>query len=132
MSERCAQCGMTPNPDGSYACGPSQQRTQKSAREAELEDLLRSAHCIALRKGQGTAWERFAASISKLGIGSITARTYRILPDDPAEGPKPDKNVLVPPYVMTTEGFDPSKCEKINEENLAEYRQKLEDQKRTV
>lgn len=47
-----------------------------------LEDLLRSARCIAERKGEGTAWERFSASIGAVGIGSITARVYRVLPDD--------------------------------------------------
>ena len=47
-----------------------------------LEDLLRSAHAIALRKGADTAWERFAESIQRLGIGPVTARTYRIIPSD--------------------------------------------------
>lgn len=54
----------------------------RSDRERDLEDLLRAAHCIALRKGEGTAWERFAASIKEMGIGSVTARTYRVLPDE--------------------------------------------------
>lgn len=48
----------------------------------QLTDLLRSAHVIALRKGADTAWERFAASIQKAGIGSVTARVYRVLPSD--------------------------------------------------
>lgn len=52
-------------------------------RIVELEDLLRSARCIAQRKGEGTAWDRFDASIATLGIGSITARVYTVLPDDP-------------------------------------------------
>lgn len=51
-------------------------------REKELEELLRSACCIAERKGENVAWERFAASIRKLGINGITARTYRILESD--------------------------------------------------
>ncbi len=50
--------------------------------EHELTDLLRSAHCIADRKGEDVAWERFADSISRAGIGSVTARTYRLLPSD--------------------------------------------------
>ena len=55
----------------------------KAADEIEaLRDLLRSARAIAQRKGEGTAWERFDASIFRMGIGSITARTYRILPSD--------------------------------------------------
>jgi len=48
-----------------------------------LEDLLRSARCIAQRKGADTAWERFDASVAKAGVGSITARVYKVLPDDP-------------------------------------------------
>lgn len=51
-------------------------------RESEFIELLRSAHCIAERKGEDVAWDRFADSISKLGIGSVTARTYRVLPSD--------------------------------------------------
>jgi hypothetical protein len=48
----------------------------------EMIQLLRSAAAIADRRGQDVAWERFAASIRKLGIGWITARTYRVLPSD--------------------------------------------------
>ncbi len=55
---------------------------QPTKRELELEELLRSAHAIASRKGVGTAWERFAESIAKAGIGNITARTYRTLESD--------------------------------------------------
>jgi len=55
---------------------------QRSTRELELEELLRSAHAIALRKGDGTAWERFATSIQKQGVGSVTPRTYRVLEGD--------------------------------------------------
>ena len=54
----------------------------KTAREIELEELLRSACAIADRKGAGTAWERFAASVHALGLNGITARTYRVLPSD--------------------------------------------------
>lgn len=61
----------------------SQFATAKTKRELDLEELLRSAHCIALRNGEGTAWERFAESIQKAGVGSVTARTYRVLPTDP-------------------------------------------------
>lgn len=49
----------------------------------ELEDLLRSARCIAQRNGADTAWDRFDASIAQAGVGSITARVYKVLPDDP-------------------------------------------------
>ena len=51
-------------------------------RESELTELLRSAHCIAERKGEDVSWDRFAASILNAGIGSVTARTYKVLPSD--------------------------------------------------
>lgn len=53
-----------------------------SEREKALEDLLRSACAIADRKGEDTAWERFAASVHALGLTGVTARTYRVLPSD--------------------------------------------------
>lgn len=52
------------------------------AREREMADLLRSACAIAEREGAGTHWGRFIASIHKLGLSGITARTYRVLPSD--------------------------------------------------
>ena len=55
----------------------SQFATAKTKRELELEYLLRSAHAIAARKGEDTAWETFAKSIQKAGIGSVTARVYK-------------------------------------------------------
>lgn len=51
-------------------------------REFILTDLLRSARCIAERRGENVAWERFSESIGKEGIGSVTPRTYKILPSD--------------------------------------------------
>ena len=48
-------------------------------RELELTELLRSAHHIAKRQGEDVAWERFAKSIHDAGIGSVTARTYRVI-----------------------------------------------------
>lgn len=51
-------------------------------RECELTELLQSAHCIAERKGEDVAWERFAASVKNAGIGNVTARTYRMLSGD--------------------------------------------------
>jgi hypothetical protein len=48
----------------------------------EMQELLRSAHAIADRKGENTHWKRFSESITKVGIGPVTARTYRILPSD--------------------------------------------------
>ncbi len=47
--------------------------------QAEMVELLRSAHNIALRKGEDVAWERFAESIANIGIGPVTARVYKVL-----------------------------------------------------
>lgn len=52
------------------------------ARVKEMEELLISARTICQRQGAETAWERFDESIAKLGIGSITARVYKVLPSD--------------------------------------------------
>jgi hypothetical protein len=60
----------------------SQVATAKTKREREMEELLRSALAIAERGGRDTHWGRFAASIAALGLNSVTARTYRILPSD--------------------------------------------------
>ena len=49
-----------------------------------LEDLLTSARAIAERRGQDTAWERFSERLGECGIGSITAKTFRVLPGDAA------------------------------------------------
>lgn len=62
----------------------SQIATAKTARELELEDVLRSAHAIAARNGEDTAWERFAARIQEMGIGSITPRVFKVLRDHDA------------------------------------------------
>ena len=45
--------------------------------EKEIEQLLHSAKCIADREGKDTNWGAFAASLQKIGISGITARTYR-------------------------------------------------------
>lgn len=50
---------------------------REKKRAEAMEELLRSAHAIADRGGVDTAWETFAASIQMLGIGAVTARTYR-------------------------------------------------------
>lgn len=63
----------------------SQFATAKTKRELELEDLLTSARCIAEREGKETHWKRFDARIESFGIGSITAKTFRILPSDKEE-----------------------------------------------
>lgn len=60
----------------------SQVTQAKTPRELHLEDLLRSAHAIAVRKGENTAWERFAKQISDAGIGAITPKTFRVPPGD--------------------------------------------------
>jgi len=60
----------------------SQVTKAKTARELELEDLLTSAHAIAIRKGEETSWSRFEARLTAAGIGRITPKTFRILPGD--------------------------------------------------
>lgn len=60
----------------------SQVTNAKTAREIELEDLLTSARAIAERGGEGTAWVRFSNRLAEAGIGSITPKTFRILPGD--------------------------------------------------
>ena len=58
----------------------------------ELSDLLTSARAIAERKGEGTHWERFSERLGAAGIGSITPRTFRVLPSD---SPPPAPDVLI-------------------------------------
>lgn len=48
----------------------------------ELIDLLISARAIAQRKGVDTAWERFDARLAQAGIGSVTAKVFKVLPSD--------------------------------------------------
>ncbi len=60
----------------------SQIATAKTGRELELEDLLISARCIAQRKGVDTAWDRFDTRLGEAGIGSITAKVFKVLPSD--------------------------------------------------
>jgi hypothetical protein len=48
----------------------------------ELIDLLTSAHAISERKGVDTAWERFSNRLSEAGIGSVTPKTFKVLPSD--------------------------------------------------
>ena len=60
----------------------SQVATAKTKREIEMEELLRSARAIAERRGENTAWDNFSKSIAALGIGSITARVYKIPMDE--------------------------------------------------
>lgn len=50
----------------------------QAKRIEELEDVLRSAHCIAARRGAETAWDIFAARIAGLGIGSVTPRVFKV------------------------------------------------------
>jgi len=60
----------------------------------EREELLISARCIAQRKGVDTAWERFDGAIQKLGIGSVTARVFKVLESDKPEQEKIDGTQL--------------------------------------
>lgn len=54
-------------------------------RMAELEELVQSACAIAERRGADTAWGRFKESAAKLHLNGVTARIYRLLPDDPRD-----------------------------------------------
>ena len=65
-----------------------QERDEAKKRVAELEELLRSACAIAERRGEGTHWGRFIASVNKLGLNGVTARTYRVLESDTEEAEK--------------------------------------------
>jgi len=58
----------------------------QAKRIEELEDVLRSAHCIAERRGYETAWEVFASRIAGLGIGSVTPRVFKVSRDTRAGG----------------------------------------------
>lgn len=51
--------------------------TEALATLDEMSSLLRSAICICERQGAATNWEGFAASVRKLGLSGVTARTYR-------------------------------------------------------
>lgn len=48
----------------------------------ELRDLLTSARAIAERKGVDTAWKRFSQRLAYEGIGSVTAKVFKVLPSD--------------------------------------------------
>jgi len=52
------------------------------SRNEELRDLLTSARAIAERKGADTAWERFSQRLADAGIGSMTAKVFKVLPSD--------------------------------------------------
>lgn len=60
----------------------SQVATARTAREEEMKQLLHSACAIAERRGEDVNWDRFIASIRKLGINGITPRAYRVLKSD--------------------------------------------------
>ena len=45
----------------------------------ELTDLLTSARAIAEREGQDTAWKRFSKRLENVGIGKVTAKTFKLL-----------------------------------------------------
>ena len=60
----------------------SQIATAKTARELQLEDLLTSARAIAQRSGTETAWDRFDAAVANAGMGSVTAKVFKVLPSD--------------------------------------------------
>jgi len=51
-------------------------------RMAELEDVLTSVRAVCQRGGEDTAWQRLDARIESLGIGCVTAKTFKILPHE--------------------------------------------------
>lgn len=53
----------------------------------ELRNLVRSACAIAERGGAETAWDRYLSSAAKIGLNGVTARTYRLLPEEPRDLP---------------------------------------------
>lgn len=92
--ERCESFGIThwmpfpdspsvPNGNAEHPALPvNPSPIPQQERIEELEDLLTSAHAIATRKGADTAWERFSERLTKAGIGSVTARVFKRLPDN--------------------------------------------------
>ncbi len=61
----------------------SQFATAKTKRESELEDLLTSVRAVCAREGKGTHWGRLSNRIGEFGIGTVTAKIFKILPSDP-------------------------------------------------
>lgn len=59
----------------------SQVATAKTKRELELEDLLTSVRAVCQRKGEQTSWDILDKRISSFGVGNVTAKTFRQLPD---------------------------------------------------
>ena len=49
----------------------------------DLRDLLTSAHAIAARGGEDTNWEAFIGQLRDRGIGSITAKVFKMPKEDP-------------------------------------------------
>lgn len=60
----------------------SQVATAKTARELELEDVLKSCRAVCQRHGADTAWQRLDERIASFGIGSLTAKVFKVLPSD--------------------------------------------------
>lgn len=54
----------------------------QAERIKELEDVLTSVRAICSRNGTDTAWNRLDSRIASLGIGHVTAKTFRVLPTD--------------------------------------------------
>lgn len=56
----------------------SQVATAKTARECLLEDVLVSVRTIAQRHGENTAWATLDAKLESLGVGSVTAKVFKL------------------------------------------------------
>lgn len=65
-----------------YTCALEAHSRLQNARISELTDLLTSAHAIAKRNGDGTNFKRFSDRLTAAGIGSVTPKTFRMLPSD--------------------------------------------------
>lgn len=65
-------------------CRLDTSEQEKSLQEEvnELRDLLVSAHAIAKRHGENTAWKRWSERLTNAGIGHVTAKVFKVLPSD--------------------------------------------------
>ena len=63
-----------------YAKWKEEDAMHEAPPSEEMVQLLTSMRAICARSGKYTSWGLLDQSIAKLGIGSVTARTYRAIP----------------------------------------------------
>jgi hypothetical protein len=63
-----------------YAKWKEEDAMHEAPPSEEMVNLLTSMRAICARGGKDTSWGLLDQSIAKLGIGSVTARTYRVIP----------------------------------------------------